>query len=99
MVTEKRPTRDFVDLPLADLKIHPLQKEIYTERADWQLDELAADMEKNGQDEPVEVLPDRTIVAGHGRVDAAKLLGWTTIRCWIRRDHDPEPGQPRASRR
>jgi ParB-like chromosome segregation protein Spo0J len=82
-----------VDLPVASLTPHPLQAQIYGPRADWQIEELAESMRK-GQDEPVEVLPDRTIISGHGRVAAAKRLGWETIRCRIR--HDLAAAGPQA---
>src|SRR4051794_21722980 len=85
-MARKQPDKEIVDIPVAQLKPHPLQKEIYGERADWQIQELADSMADHGQDEPVEVLPDNTIVSGYGRVDAAKRLGWKTIRCWVRRD-------------
>jgi ParB-like chromosome segregation protein Spo0J len=75
-----------VEWPLASLRPHPLQAVLFSPRAEWQVVELAASMEKNGLQEPIEVLRDRTIIAGHGRAEAAKRLGWTTITCWVRSD-------------
>src|SRR5436309_15808008 len=82
--TEKN--NHLVEIPLGQLKPHPRNKELYQPRTRSQLEELAQDMAKNGLTEPIEVLPDGTIISGHGRVDAAKLLGWKTVRCWVRRD-------------
>src|SRR5438105_322733 len=83
----KKPTAQAViDLPHDCLKPHTRQRELFPRRPDWQLQELADDMAKNGQLEDIEVLPDRTVVSGHGRVEAATGLGWKTVRCWVRYD-------------
>ncbi len=58
---------------------------MYRGRAAWEVEELAQSM-ANGQDEPVEVTPGYEIISGHGRVEAAKRLGWKTIQCWVRHD-------------
>src|SRR5262245_20194580 len=87
MTSKKHPAKEIIDLPVASLKPHPLRAQIYASREPRQIEELAADMAKKGQQEPVEVLPDlATVVCGHGRVEAAKRLGWEKIRCWVRRD-------------
>jgi ParB/RepB/Spo0J family partition protein len=83
---EKQTEKEIVDIPVAKLRPHPLQKKIYGQRSEWEIRELAESMAKNGQEEPVEILPGGKIIAGHGRVDAAKLLGWQTVRCWVRQD-------------
>jgi ParB-like chromosome segregation protein Spo0J len=85
-MAEKQTEKEIVDMPVAKLKPHPLQAKIYRGRADWEVEELARNMSDHGQDEPVEVTPDLHIISGHGRVEAAKRLGWTTVRCWVRRD-------------
>jgi hypothetical protein len=43
-------------------------------------------MRRNGLQHFVEILPNRTIICGHQRVRAARLLGWTSITCWVRDD-------------
>lgn len=43
-------------------------------------------MKENGQAHPIEILPDNTIVAGHGRVAAARLNGWPTVKAIVRKD-------------
>jgi ParB family chromosome partitioning protein len=68
------------------LKDHPRQQEMFGNLSDAELDALAKDMAGRGQQTPVEVLPDGTIVAGHQRVLAARKLGWKTVLVVVRRD-------------
>ena len=86
--------KEIVEWPIDRLTPHPLQHQLKGKRPEWQLRELADDMAKNGQVEDVEVLPDATIISGHGRVEAGKLLGWKTVRCWVR--HDLAAAGPQA---
>jgi len=46
-----------------------------------QIRQIADSIEEFGFTNPVLVDQDDTILAGHGRVEAAKLLGWTTVPC------------------
>jgi len=64
--------------------------EMYPSRPQWQIEALAQDMAANGLMEPVEITSDGTVISGHGRVVAAKLLGWKTIRCRVRADLEAE---------
>ena len=82
----EQPNRKLVMMPLAELKRHPEQDHYFRELADQELRVLADDMDTNGQTTSVEICSDGTIICGHQRVRAAKLLGWTKIRCWIRHD-------------
>jgi hypothetical protein len=82
----ERTDRKIVHVAVARLRPHPRQSELFPDRPDWQLQELADDMAKNGQLEDVEVLPDNRIVSGHRRVEAARRLNWRTVRCWVRHD-------------
>jgi len=82
----KSQDKEYVEIRLQKLKPHPRNAELYTKRSRWQVEELAENMDKNGLDEAVEVTADMIIISGHERLAAAKLLGWKTIRCWIRRD-------------
>jgi ParB family chromosome partitioning protein len=74
--------------PLADLKPHSRQAEFFPPPDEREVMELAGDLEANGLLQPVEVLPDGTIVCGHKRVQAARMLGWPRISVWIRADLD-----------
>ena len=71
---------------LAALKPHSKQAGLFGNMSAVELDELAADLDRNGLLHEVEILPDGTIIAGHQRVRAAKKLGWTKIKCWVRAD-------------
>jgi ParB-like chromosome segregation protein Spo0J len=69
------------------LKIHPLQGKYYQTSPLPKIQALADDIERNGLRQPVLAmptgnaagLPGGTIIDGHDRVAAAKLLGWTVI--------------------
>jgi len=70
--------------PLTRLRAHPKQSQLFPEPPLHEIQELAADMRRNGLIYPVEVLPDGTLIAGHKRTAAARLLGWTAIAVWVR---------------
>lgn len=75
-----------VRLPLTSLKSHPRQLEFFSDTSESELEELARDLAERGQQEPIHVCPDYTILRGHRRVRAASLLGWETIRAVVRYD-------------
>ncbi len=65
---------------------HPRQHEFFTSPSDVQLDELAADLKERGQQEPIHITPAGTLIRGHRRVAAAKLLGWRELKAVVRHD-------------
>jgi ParB-like chromosome segregation protein Spo0J len=69
---------------ISSLRPHPKQ-EFFPDLPPDELNRLAESM-KRRLDEAIEILPDGTIISGHQRVKAAKLLGWKEIRCWVRHD-------------
>ena len=71
---------------LSRLRDHARQGDLFGDVTAAELDALVADMRKNGQRQPVEILPDGTILAGHQRVRAARLLCWKEIEVIVRRD-------------
>jgi ParB/RepB/Spo0J family partition protein len=71
---------------IADLRSHPRQAVYFPAPSEAEVEELAADMDANGQLTPIEILPDNTIIAGHKRTTAARLLGWIEVRVWVRED-------------
>ena len=71
---------------LTRLQPHPKQAALFPEPPPHEVKELADDIRRTGLLQPVEVLPDGTIIAGHKRVAAATLLGWTEITVWVRDD-------------
>ena len=70
------------------VKDHPRQSEFFAETSDVELQELADDLERRGQQEPIHCCPDGTIIRGHRRVKAARLLGWSQIDAIVRREVD-----------
>ena len=78
--------RRIVRRPIKSLKSHRSQADLFGLVSDVEIEQLADDMKRNGQRVAIEILPDGTIVCGHQRVRAAKLLGWEEIRCWVRDD-------------
>lgn len=54
-------------------KLHPLS----------QIEGLASQIKEFGFDQPLVILPNNTIIKGHGRREAAMLLGLTKIPCIV----------------
>jgi ParB-like chromosome segregation protein Spo0J len=73
------------------LRPHPKQGQYFANPPPHEVEELAADMKANGQLQPVEALPDGTVIAGHKRLAAARLLGWPEIDVWVRADLAGDP--------
>ena len=71
---------------IARLKDHPQQAAMFGDVAEAELKALAEDMKRRGQHAAVEITPAGVIIAGHQRVRAAKLLGWTEIDVVVRSD-------------
>jgi ParB/RepB/Spo0J family partition protein len=83
-MSEKSNSR--VKWKISRLKEHPRQAEMFGDVSDEEIKELAADMRRHGQRQAVEVQPDGTILGGHQRVRAARLLGWKEIDVVVRHD-------------
>jgi site-specific DNA-methyltransferase (adenine-specific) len=66
--------------PLDRLHPHPRN---YRRHPDEQLAVLRESLRVHGQQKPVVIMPDGTILAGHGVVEAAKLEGWEGIACHV----------------
>ena len=67
------------EMPIVDLKTHPLQGEIYFELSEIEFEALKADIEENELRDPIEVAADGTIIDGHQRVEVFKQLGREAI--------------------
>lgn len=86
--------RKVVKVRLELLKEHPLQRKTYNPPTEADLKTLADDMSRNGQHDPVHVMPKGnaaglapgTLLDGHSRLAAARLLGWTHIDAVVRQD-------------
>jgi ParB/RepB/Spo0J family partition protein len=78
-------------LRLAVLKPHPMQNEWFAPISEPELVALADSIRRDGLHHPVHVLPDNAILAGHQRVDAARVLGWEFIDCIVRTNLADDP--------
>jgi ParB-like chromosome segregation protein Spo0J len=76
---------------LDDLKPHPRQSALFSQPPEGEVKELADDLRRNGQQTPVEALPDGTLLCGHKRVAAARQLGWAEVDVWVREDLAGDP--------
>jgi len=82
-MSDSRPRQKW---KVRDLKVNPHQADLFDEMPDGQLDELAADIKVNGQRDPIEIIPDGTIIDGHQRRRAAEKLGWEEVDVIVRED-------------
>jgi ParB family chromosome partitioning protein len=82
-VAKKRTT---VTWKISKLKDHARQGALFDDLSDAELAALAEDMKAVGLRDPIEVLPNGTIVAGHQRVRAARLLRRSEIDVIVRED-------------
>jgi ParB/RepB/Spo0J family partition protein len=90
--------RTIVTWKISKLKEHARQGALFDDLSDAELAALAADMKAVGLRDPIEALPDGTIVAGHQRVRAARRLGWKEIDVIVREDlRDAGPAAVRKS--
>jgi ParB family chromosome partitioning protein len=71
---------------LSQLRDHPQQAAMFGDLSEEELRVLAEDMRKHGLRTPLEILPDGTVLTGHQRIRAARLLGWTEISVVVRHD-------------
>ncbi len=85
-MSKKQPQKIEVQIRLSQLKPHPKQGFYFRELSDLELRALAEDMKENGQTTLAEVCSDGTMITGRQRCRAAKLLGWKSLGCWIRKD-------------
>ncbi len=75
-VATRQQPRSIIEIPLADCVAAPLQVRVHTAAG---LRALTGSLGTFGAVAPIVIDKDNRIVSGHGRVAAAKLLGWTTF--------------------
>ena len=73
-------------LPLALLMPYPRNARTHSKK---QIRQIAASIERFGFTNPVLIDEENTILAGHGRVAAAKLLGMDEVPCLRIETHEP----------
>lgn len=74
------------DWELDRLHPHPMQAHYFGPLQESVIAMLVDSMAHNGQECPVEATADGTLICGHHRVEAARRLGWETIRVRVRHD-------------
>jgi DNA modification methylase len=70
------PNASLVDTPINQLRRYDRNARTHSKK---QIKQIAASIEKFGFNNPILISNDGEIVAGHGRVEAAKLLGMKTV--------------------
>ncbi len=80
------PRHSVEEVQLELLHDHPRQTDFFASASQAELVELADDLSQRGQQEPIHICPDGTIIRGHRRVAAARLLGWRTIKGIVRQN-------------
>lgn len=75
--------REVRELPITELRPWAKNARIHSKK---QIAQIAASITEFGFTNPVLIDGSHNILAGHGRVEAAKLLGWKTVPC-LRIDH------------
>jgi myosin heavy subunit len=74
---------EVVEVKVADLKPHPRNKELFNPPTEKELRGLMTSMRRIGQIDDVIISDDKKILSGHWRVEAARKLGWETIRAKV----------------
>src|SRR5258708_22342587 len=93
-------------MPIASLRPHPSNARIHSKK---QIRQIADSIRQFGFNNPVLIGEDGGIIAGHGRVEAAKLLGLDSVptaplahlnppqrRAYVLADNKPAPNPPLA---
>ncbi|GAO40964.1 putative methyltransferase [Sphingomonas changbaiensis NBRC 104936] len=68
--------RELIELPIRQIRPYPANPREHPQR---QIEMLAKSISKYGFNVPVLVAPDHELIAGHGRLEAAKALGFDTV--------------------
>ena len=83
---------EFVSVPLDELHEHPANKIFPI--SEEEVKTLADSIELNGLQQPPLVTPCETggytLISGHRRVEAIRLLNWTTVTCKVQNYASPE---------
>jgi len=75
-MNEKAAGLDVVYLPIEALKPYPRNARTHSDR---QVEDIAASIQRFGFVNPVLLWKDRVVIAGHGRIEAAKKLGLVEV--------------------
>ncbi len=86
-VTNREAVLTVQTRPLADLHPHPMN---YRRHGPEQLEVLCRSLREHGQQKPVVIAADGTILAGHGLVEAAQAEGWSELAVHVYDGPHPE---------
>lgn len=78
---------------VSDLKPHPYANQVFGKPPKHEIDELLADMEKFGQRDAIDILPDGRVLNGRTRLEAAILGGMKEVRVIVHDLDDDEAKQ------
>ncbi len=76
------PAAAVVEKPISALKLNPDNPRRHTLE---QIEQISRSLRKWGQTIPILIDENDVIIAGHGRVRAALLMGWESIQCVVAR--------------
>lgn len=77
---------EHIEIAIDKLRPYPRQAEVFGDISEAELQSLAEDIAEKGLLHPIHILPDFTILAGHQRVRAMRLLRKSTIPAILRHD-------------
>ena len=80
------PNNIITNRKLTDLREHPRQQDNFGDVPEFQIDDLVASLEKEGQIHPIEITSEGIVIDGHQRLRAAKKLGWKELGVVVRED-------------
>jgi len=83
-------SKDIQKWKVKGLKPHSRQSQLFPDLPYHLLRDLAQDIAGRGLKDPLEILPDGTIVCGHQRTRAAMMLGWEEIDVWVNHELDAQ---------
>lgn len=72
--------------PIESLVPYPRQSDIFDPLSEDELQQLAESIKQSGLQHPIDILPDGTILGGHNRLAAVRLLGWHEVPVNVRHD-------------
>jgi ParB-like chromosome segregation protein Spo0J len=76
---------------IAHLNPHPQQEKVFGTPPEHEIKELAENLKARKQRDPIHILPDGTVLAGHKRILAFQHLGWAEIECWVHYELADDP--------
>lgn len=86
MATHGSSQQEHTTWDVDDLQPHPRQAELFPGLNPEQIQDLIRDIETNGLQQPLEILPSGIVISGHQRLRAIRRLGWEQVQVIVRHD-------------